>query len=443
MAAALVARVRVAPAPILLGIAALLAAPLVRADGGELPPWTEPYDVPLPETVRSVVPRKPEVAIYSQASALSTRRGSTIEGAHLAYYGAQRGPGCQGRWLLVGPHAWVCQDVADPSPDEPVLAPLARTENGLPYRYFYAGRDGARGYFNLARALDDAPDQELEPGWSVAIVEERAAHGERWGRTPHGKWFSMRELGPGNPFMFHGEEIEGGKLDVAWVKSDRATVYSTSKGEKATGARVRFELVRIREEKGAKDAAFYRVSEDGAPEQWIRGRDLARPTSAAPPAEVSGEVERWIDVELASQTPVAYEGKRPVFATLVSTGRGAPGTDLGTRLGVHRIWVKLLSTKMDNLEKEEATHFYYIEDVPYVQFFDKAIAIHGAYWHRDFGRVHSHGCVNLAPIDAQRMFFFTAPHMPRGWRAVLPAKPGSGPSAPSEVMERGAVVRVR
>lgn len=131
--------------------------------------------------------RPPEAGggdLPSQASALSTRRGSTIEGAHPAYYGAQRGPGCQGRWLLVGPHAWVCQDVADPSPDEPALAPLARTENGLPYRYFYAGRDGARGYFNLARALDDAPDQELEPGWSVAIVEERAAHGGAGGARP-------------------------------------------------------------------------------------------------------------------------------------------------------------------------------------------------------------------------------------------------------------------
>jgi len=438
-------------------VAALCAAGGVRADGGELPPWTEPSDVPLPDTVRSVIARRTEVAIYSAPTTLSARRGSAIEGARFSFFGSQRGSGCQGRWLLVGPVAWICQDVADPSPAEPALAPLPRADNGLPYRYFYAGKEGASGYFNLARAQDDAPDQELEPGWSVAIVEERVAHGERWGRTPHGKWFAMRELGPGNPFMFHGEELAGGKVDVAWIRSDRANVYSASKADKVTGTRVRFEMVRVREEKGAKDAAMIRVSDDGTPEQWIRARDLARPTAAPPPAEVGGEAatERWIDVELASQTLVAYEGKTPVFATLVSTGRGAPNSDLGTRLGVHRIWIKLLSTKMDNLEKEEATHFYYIEDVPWVQFFDKAIAIHGAYWHRDFGRVHSHGCVNLAPIDAQRMFFFTAPHMPKGWRAVIPAKPpsstvaGAQPHAAPPVtvasgaIEQGAVVRVR
>jgi lipoprotein-anchoring transpeptidase ErfK/SrfK len=87
---------------------------------------------------------------------------------------------------------------------------------------------------------------------------------------------------------------------------------------------------------------------------------------------------------------------------------------------------------MGNLEKEDQNHYYYIEDVPYVQFFDKAIALHGAYWHRDFGHVHSHGCVNLAPIDAEWLFQFTGPHMPRGWKAIFPR-----PSEP------GSLVRVR
>ena len=50
-----------------------------------------------------------------------------------------------------------------------------------------------------------------------------------------------------------------------------------------------------------------------------------------------------------------------------------------------------------------------MEDVPYVQFFDKAIALHGVFWHDDFGHVRSHGCVNLAPRDAARLFALHEP----------------------------------
>ena len=68
-----------------------------------------------------------------------------------------------------------------------------------------------------------------------------------------------------------------------------------------------------------------------------------------------------------------------------------------------------------------------------MQFFDKAVALHGAFWHHAFGTAHSHGCVNLAPVDARWLFDFTAPHLPAGWSAVLPAG----------VPDQGTVVRVR
>ena len=136
-----------------------------------------------------------------------------------------------------------------------------------------------------------------------------------------------------------------------------------------------------------------------------------------------------------TQTLVAYEGKkpRPVFATIVSTGKGARGSPTATRLGVHRIWVKLVSTNMGNLENEDADLHYSIEDVPWVQFFDKAIALHAAFWHRDFGHVHSHGCVNLAPRDAEFLFRV---HRARTCRAV-------GLRRCQLQLEPGTVVRVR
>ena len=109
-----------------------------------------------------------------------------------------------------------------------------------------------------------------------------------------------------------------------------------------------------------------------------------------------------------------------MFATLVSTGKGPPKSELGTHLGVHRIWVKLLASKMDNLERDDVEHHYSLEDVPWVQFFDKAIALHGVFWHDQFGRARSHGCVNLAPRDAAWLFEWAPPQLPPGWTAVIP-----------------------
>ncbi len=141
--------------------------------------------------------------------------------------------------------------------------------------------------------------------------------------------------------------------------------------------------------------------------------------------------ERWIDVDRASQTLVAYEGARPVFATLVSTGRGPDGTDTATPPGTHRIWVKMLASDMANTGQGDDAS-YSLQEVPYVQFFDRGVALHGTYWHRDFWRVRSHGCVNLSPLDARWLFDFTQPGLPRAWTAVYPTG-----------IDVGTLVRVR
>jgi hypothetical protein len=369
-------------------------------------------------------------------------------GARLPLYGAKRGEGCEGRWLLVGPYAWICGDAAELTREEPSARAGQASEGflsalppkvkgaGLPYRYYFVGKDGASGFRDLAHADEEAPDQDFEPGFAVAMAEERQAYGERWGRTRHGEWIALRELGEANPASFRGEDVAAsGSLDFAWVAADRASVYASPTSSKVTGSRVHFEVVPWREEQAAHGTgAMVRVSEDGDAAAWMRAQDLVRPTLSPPPDEIGGGAteERWIDIELARQTLVAYQGVRPVYATLVSTGRGPVGSESATPTGVHRIWVKLLSTNMGNLQNEDADEHYFIEDVPYVQFFDKAVALHGAFWHRSFGRVHSHGCVNLAPADAEWLFGFTSPHLPTGWSAALPVS-----------VERGTSVRVR
>jgi hypothetical protein len=307
--------------------------------------------------------------------------------------------------------------------------------DGLPFRYYFVGPDGSLAYERIDDVDIGEPVMSLEPGFVVAVVEQRSLARSLYGRTNRGLWVPMRDLGAARPLAFRGStvgDLTDGAIDFGWVHVERAPLLSRrGQGFVANGRyRRRFDRVGVLETKTTFLGHYFRVDDD----DWIASRNVRHPTIEPPPAEVrAAHRERWIDIELASQTLVAYEGDQPVFATLVSTGRGrTPGHPSETPKGVHRVWVKLLTSVMDNLENDEASRYYRIEDVPYVQYFAKAVGLHAAFWHRSFGRVRSHGCVNLAPLDAARLFWWTGPRLPNGWTAVLPTD-----------LDPGTVIRVR
>jgi lipoprotein-anchoring transpeptidase ErfK/SrfK len=112
---------------------------------------------------------------------------------------------------------------------------------------------------------------------------------------------------------------------------------------------------------------------------------------------------RWIEVDISTQTLIAWEGEVEVFRTVVSTGT----TWTPTVLGRYRIHHKLISQTM-------VGPGYVQPDVPYVQYFYGGYSLHGAYWHNDFGTRRSHGCVNLSVPDSKWLFYWTDPGWPAG-----------------------------
>ena len=370
-------------------------------------------------------------SLQTRPSADSARRGAAARGVRLPLYASRKGPGCDQRWLMVGPVAWVCEDAVRVTP-QPAIAPRGAPHllsDGLPYRYYFVGPYGALGYAKLAEAEEGAPDAQLDPGFAVAVVRvaDKVA-GDPFGLTTRGVWLPLRDLAPAREPLFSGEELPEGQLDIGWVYADSAPVYEQPGGKRIRGeALTHFESVRVLESRERQGRRWYRIGEA----RWLSDRDTRVPTPTSPPAQVQPQ-ERWIDVELGNQVVTAYVGDRPVFATLASTGRGREGSEQATPRGEFRIWVKLRSSDMDNLENEEANRYYAIQDVPWVMYFEKGYGLHGTFWHRSFGHTQSHGCVNLAPLDAQRLFYWTSPRLPAGWTAALPTP-----------YERGTLVRVR
>ncbi len=113
--------------------------------------------------------------------------------------------------------------------------------------------------------------------------------------------------------------------------------------------------------------------------------------------EALADEGRWIDVDLSEQRVTAYEGAEPVRSFVVSTGTLTHPTVTGQ----FRIYVKLRWTDMSGPG-------YYLPNVPYTMYFYRGYALHGTYWHDNFGTPMSHGCVNHRTEDAAWVFDFAS-----------------------------------
>ena len=143
----------------------------------------------------------------------------------------------------------------------------------------------------------------------------------------------------------------------------------------------------------------------GEPAAWMEpdGADAVEPTDADLP-EVTAFLPalapdfatgKWIDVNLSRQRITAYYNGRAMRSVLVSTGTWRHPTVVGR----FRVYRKVHSQTMSGGSRA-AGDYYRLPGVPHVMYFYSAYAIHGTYWHHNFGRRMSHGCVNLTLRDA-------------------------------------------
>lgn len=227
---------------------------------------------------------------------------------------------------------------------------------------------------------------------------------------------------------FHGADLRDGKLKLplGFVTSHKAWKYKLSddgrevhRNERAE----RFAIVQLTGKSATVEGRGYFETSEG---WWLKDYDgsITRP---GPPPKALKAGEKWVDVNLSTQTVVAFEGDKPVFATAVSTGRKDkdPSKDHRTVTGEFRIREKHISSTMDDDGTSEGP--YSIQDVPWVMYFEKSFALHGAFWHSRWGHEKSHGCVNMAPPDARWIFHWVGPSLPQGWHGVrgTDANPGT------------------
>ena len=144
----------------------------------------------------------------------------------------------------------------------------------------------------------------------------------------------------------------------------------------------------------------------------IRAMDL-RPIAPDVPLEA-----KRVEVDLASQKLTAFENERAVFTTLISGGRLRSDPQPGkghsfTPIGEFHVNQKVPSRHMGDARLTADLFANEQPGVPWVSYFTySGIAFHGAYWHNDFGRRRSVGCINMRPAEARWIYRWTAPAFP-------------------------------
>jgi lipoprotein-anchoring transpeptidase ErfK/SrfK len=264
----------------------------------------------------------------------------------------------------------------------------------------------------------------VEPGFGFIATGERPVGNQRYIHIHDGRWLPAAGVTRARPSTFAGIRFAtGDSTHIAWVIAAQAAIRAAPR---STADSIATRTLHTRLNLTGDCASGWCPLVVG----WVRASDLAVAQIAARPAGVD-QAQRWVDVDLNAQTLLAFEGDRPIYATLISTGIGDPGSPLSTPVGIHHIRSKHDVLRMDNLEHTGVAPYAY--DVPLAQVFSDGKALHAALWHDRFGHPTSHGCINLAPRDAEWLFDFTEARTNAAHPGTVVRIRGTTPDAPGTI----------
>ncbi|GMV15002.1 MAG: hypothetical protein AMXMBFR56_32260 [Polyangiaceae bacterium] len=275
------------------------------------------------------------------------------------------------------------------------------------------------------------PRKRLTPLSTVAYSAEVAGEDRTWLLSADLLWVPKDRVVPYKQVTFRGVQLgRDAKLPLAFFRSKDRGKFKEEGGRLVETAE-RFERLSFVEltaaERSQDGAVFLETRQPGI---WVKKSDAVVPTPQEKTpwgAPVNGEDTKegpagrrtWIESSVWEGWMIAYEGTRPVFATLIAPGRGGtpqkgvdPIDTAATPVGTFPITGKFATATM--VAPGEFVH----SDVPWAQNFSGPHALHGAYWHDDWGDRKSGGCVNVSPIDGKWLFEFTEPPIPEGWHGV-------------------------
>lgn len=282
------------------------------------------------------------------------------------------------------------------------------------------------------------PRKRLLPLSTVAWSTQVNHEGQPFLLTADFMWAPKTRVVPYPKVTFKGLEVgkdveldADGRLRVAFFRGENRPKYKQGPEGfvQQSESFERLSWVKLTDKTAeADDATYLETAEPGI---WVKKQDAVVPEFreetpwGAPMGkpDTTGQAPKgratWMEANVWKGWLVAYEGTRIVYVTLISPGRGgtpAPGIPAidtaATPTGSFKITGKFATATM--AAPQEFIH----SDVPWTQNFSGPHALHGAYWHDNWGERMSAGCVNLSPRDGRWFFHWTEPAIPEGWHGV-------------------------
>lgn len=254
----------------------------------------------------------------------------------------------------------------------------------------------------------------------VILGETRApfsAHNDLWYKTSlgyvHSAWVLPIRLYPPQPFIRDvGEWGFWGEISQVYTEAYAEPDTHARKVYRFYGGNVFHVIASYEDDAGT---GWYQVYDEFPPtnptSQWVLARDVRRiPRSEMAPIRPFAGRKR-IEVSIEEQRLRCFEGETVVFTTLVASG--LPG-QTATPTGEMAVLLKQPSRHMSNHPYPGGPpplgDLFDLPGIPWNLFFDlSGTAIHGAYWHNDFGIRRSHGCLNVSQEAARWIYRWAYP----------------------------------
>ncbi len=392
-----------------------------------------PTNVPIPP------PNGPKLGAIAEVTPVFDRPAASGKQIGYLHAGAQvpraekpfSNNGCPGGWYPIRPSGFVCVgDQATLDLQHPTLVAMAqqpKLDQPLPYTY--------------GRIKNESPLLERDPGKENAVREagklrrrsvipvvgswnalDPEGKMQRLALMPNGQFVRASDLEPLTGTDFKGVEIdEKSPLPVGFVVKRGVHAWQVDKGEADKKEPLEYhQILNLTGRFRTVGPLKYWATADN---RYVRHRDVTVVRKRNNWPDFAQGDQKWIDVSIVTGTLVLYEGKKPVFVTLISSGRdrlGDPKTSASTAQGTFDVVGKHITAAKFNPKGIE--EYFDVYDVPWAVEMSSGQLLCAAPWHDRFGIENGQGQVQLSPADAARVWQWTEPPVPDGWHGV--SQPG-------------------
>jgi hypothetical protein len=300
------------------------------------------------------------------------------------------------------------------------------------------GKRTARSFFEsplLAQPPAERPDappvaRTLRKGSGLAIVASVDLPGpngsRRFGVTPESNLIPLDRVDPALGSTWHGVDLTKEKgLPLGFVLRHEVAPYALSKGkaERLEDDEVdRRSHVHLSGRFRTVEQVRYEETEDGV---WFRDRDLIKVVKRNKFPDFVSDGGKWIDVSLALQTMTLYEGRKPIYTTLISSGREVLGpkdapADAQAATTVQGTFTITSKANTITLDPREVNEAFEVEHAPCAMQFAPGYSLVGSYLSDSVGEAKQFHNIALTPIDARRLFTWAGPAVPTGFSEIVP-----------------------